>query len=41
MAIASLGSSGHQSGPETAQRMVGLLVDGLRFGAPHKISGTD
>ena len=35
-AIASLSSSRYQSGPEAAQRMVGLLIDGLRFGASGK-----
>ncbi len=36
LAIASLSSSGYQSGPETAESMVGILVDGLRFVAGGK-----
>lgn len=33
-AIASLSSSGYQTSPEIARRMVGLLIDGLRFRPP-------
>jgi hypothetical protein len=32
-AVASLCMHAHRQGPEHARRMVGLLVDGLRYGA--------
>ena len=35
-AVGDLGMSAHYDGPDHARRMVGLLVDGLRFGAGQK-----
>ena len=35
-AAASLCMSAHNTGPGRAERMVALLVDGLRYGAPHR-----
>ena len=35
-AVASLCMSAHNDGPGRAERMVALLVDGLRYGASHR-----
>jgi hypothetical protein len=35
-AVASLGMSAHNDGPGRAERMVALLVDGLRYGTSRR-----